>query len=101
MKRKLKLIEFSLVILTSIFIPLLSAYLDYSDLAEVDFPSRDRSFEKPDRVELLVAQQNEFRSFVSGDFSVAFHPEADLFEQFFHLTFQTPSSGQETTILRC
>ena len=101
MKRKLGLIRFSLVILISIFIPLLSAYLDYSDLADADFPSCDRSFENPDQVDLLLAQQNEFRSFVPGSFSVAFRPGIDLFEPYFYFSFQTPSSDQKIIILRC
>jgi hypothetical protein len=101
MKRRLGLIRFPLVILISIFIPLLSAYLGYSDLADVDFPSHDRSFENPDRVDLLVAQRNEPKLFTSGFFSIALRPEIDLLEAFSHFTFQTPPSDQETTILRC
>lgn len=101
MKRRLRLIQFPLVILISIFIPLLSTYLDYSDLADVDFPSHDRSFENPDQVDLLVAQQNEPKLFTSGFFSIALHPGIDLLEQFSHIPFQTPSFNQETAILRC
>jgi hypothetical protein len=99
--RRLRLIPFSFVILISIFIPLLSAYLDYSDLADVDFPPRNRSFENPDQVDLLVAQQNEPNLFTSGFFPIALRPGIDLLGQFFHFTFQTPSSDQSTTILRC
>jgi len=101
MKRRLRLIRFSLVIVISIFIPLLSAYLDYSDLADVDFPSPDRSFENPDPVDLPVARQNEPKLFTSGFFTIALCPGVGLLEQFFHFTFQTPSSDPETTILRC
>jgi hypothetical protein len=101
MQRRLSLTRVSLVILISIFIPLISAYLDYSDLADFDFPSRDRSFENPDQVDLLVAQQNEPKLFISGFFSVALRPGIDLLVQFSHFTFQTPPSDQEITILRC
>ena len=101
MQRRLSLIRTFLIILISIFIPLLSAYLDYSDLADFDFPSPGRSFENPDQVNLLVAQQNEPKLFTSGLFSVALRPGIDLLEQFSHFAFQTPPSDQETTILRC
>ena len=101
MKRKLSLIRISFVILISIFIPLFSAYLDYSDVADVDFPSQDRSFENPDQVDLLVAQRNEPKLFTSGFFSVVLRPGIDLLEQASHFTFQTPSCDQETSILRC
>ena len=101
MKRGLKLIHIFSVILICLSMPLFSAYLDYIDLADVDFPSRDRSFENPDQVDLLVARQNEPRLFASGFFSIALRPGIDLLEQFSHFTFQTPSSDQSTTILRC
>ena len=101
MKRRLSLIRISLVILISIFIPLLSAYLDYSDLGDVNFPTRNRGFENPDQGDLLVAQQNEPKLFTSGFFSIALRLGIDLLGEFFHFTFQTPSSDQSTIILRC
>jgi len=101
MMRRLRLIPFSFIFLISIFIALFSAYLDYSVLADVDFPSHDRSFENPDRVDLLVAQRNEPKLFTSGFFSVALRPGINLLEHFSKSTFQTPSFDQETTILRC
>jgi hypothetical protein len=101
MKRRLRLIRIFLVILISLLIPLVSAYLGYHDLVDVDFPSHERSFENPDQVDLLVAQRNELKLFTSGSVSIALRTGIDLLEQFFHLTFQTPSSDQETTILRC
>ena len=101
MKRRLRLIQFPLIILISVFIPLLSAYLDYSDLADVDFPSQDRSFENPDQTDPLAAQQNEPKLCTSGFFPISLRPGIDLLEPFSHFTFQTPSLDQETTILRC
>jgi len=101
MKRKLRLIQFPLVILVSVFIPLLSSCLDYSDLADVGFPSRDRRFENPDQMDLLVAQQNEPKLVTSGFFPIALRPGIDLLELFSHFTFQRPSYNRETTILRC
>ncbi len=101
MKRRQRLTHIFFVILICLLMPLFSAYVDYFDLADVDFPSRDRSFENPDRVDLLVAQQNEPKLFGSAFFSVVLHPGIDLLEQFSDFTFQTPSSDQETTILRC
>ena len=101
MKRRLSLIHIFLAILISISIPLHSTYLDYSDLADVDFPSRNRSFENPDQVDLLGAQQNEPNLFTSGFFPSALRPGINLLGQFSHFTFQTPSSDQSTIILRC
>ncbi len=101
MKKKLRLIQFPLVILISIFIPLASAYLDYLELSDVDFPSRDRSFQNPDQADLLVAQQNEPKLFTSGFFLIALRPGIDRLEPFSHSAFRTPPSDQETTILRC
>ncbi len=99
-KKRMSLTSIFPAILICFLMPLFSAYLDYVDLSDVDFPSRDRSFENPDQVDLFVAQ-NETRLFVSGFFPVLLRPGIDLLEQFFHSTFQTPSFGQETTILRC
>lgn len=101
MKRRPKLTHIFLAVLICLLMPLFSAYLDYFDLADFDFPSRDRSFENPDQVDLLVAQQNEPKLFASGFFSIPLRPGIDLLEQISHLTLQTPSSDQETTILRC
>jgi len=101
MKRRLRLTRIFLVILISLLMPLFSAYLDYHDLVDVDFPSQERSFENPDQADLLVAQRNEPKLFTSGFFPIALRTGIDLLEQFSHLTFQTPSSDQETTILRC
>ena len=101
MMRRLRFNPFFFVILIFIFIPLLSAYLDHSDLADVDFPTRNKSFENPDRVDLLVAQQNELKLFTSGFFPIARPLGINLVGQFSRFTFQTPSSDQSTTILRC
>ncbi len=101
MKRRLKLTQSLFVILISIFIPLLSAYVDYSDLADVDFPSHDRSFENPEQVDLLVAQQNEPKLFTLGFCSITLRPGIGFLEQTSQTTSQTPSPEQETTFLRC
>lgn len=101
MKRRLKLIQFPLVILISILIPLLSGYLDYSDLADVDFPSRDKSFENPEQVDLLIDQQNELKLFASGFCSITLRPGIGFLEQTSRLTSQAPSSEQTGTFLRC
>ncbi len=101
MKRRLRLTHIFLAILICLLMPLFSAYLDYFDLAEVDFPSPNRSFENPDQVDLFVARQNEPKLFTSGFCSIALRPGIDLLEQFSHITFQTPSFDQETIILRC
>ncbi len=100
MKRRMRLTHIFPVIFICLLMPLFSAYLDYVDLADVDFPSRDRSFENPDQVDLLVVQQNP-RLFAPGYFSVLLRPGIDFLEQFCDTTFQTPSSDQKTSILRC
>jgi len=101
MKRRPRLTRIILAIFICLLMPLFSAYLDYFDLADVDFPSRDRSFENPDQVDLLVAQQNESRLFTSGFFYIVLRPGINLLEQFPDFTFQMPSPDQETTVLRC
>lgn len=101
MKRRPRLASIFLIVLTCLLMPFFSAYLDYFDLADADFPSRDRSFENPDQVNLFVAQQNEPRLSASGLFPIALRPGIDLLEPISRLIFQTPSSDQGTTILRC
>ncbi len=81
--------------------PLFSAYTDYQGLIDFDFPSQERSFENPDQVNLLVAKRNEPKLFASELFSISILAGVDLLEQFSHSILQTPSSSQETTILRC
>ncbi len=101
MRLMLKPIYLLIIILISFFIPLFSAYTDYQDLIDFDFPSQTRRFENPDQVDLLVAQRNEPKLFISDLVSITIRTGVDLLEQFSRLSLQTPSSGQETTILRC
>ncbi len=101
MKRRPRLAHIFPVILICLLMPLFSACLDYFDLADVDFPSRDRSFENPDQVDLLVAQQNESRLFTLGAFYIALGPEISLLEQFPRFAFQTSSPDRKATVLRC
>ncbi len=101
MKRRMRLTRIFPIIFICLLMPLFSAYLDYVDLADVDFPSRDRSIENPDQVNLLVAQENKAKLFVPGCCAIALRSGIDFLELFFDLTFQTPSSDQKTLILRC
>jgi len=100
MKRRMRLTHIFPVILICLLMPLFSACLDYIDLSDVDFPSRDRSFENPDQVDILIIQQNP-KVFTWGCFSIVLRTGIDLFEEFSDLTFQKPSSDQKTAILRC
>ncbi len=101
MQRRMRLTRIFPVIFICLLMPLLSAYLDYVDLADVDFPSRDRSIENPDQINVLIAQENKAKLFVPGCFSIVLRPGIDFLELFSGLTFQTPSSDQKTSILRC
>ncbi len=100
MRLMLKPIYLLIIILISFFMPLFSAYTGYQDLIDFDFPSQTRRFENPDQVDLL-AQRNEPKLFISDLLSITIRTGVDLLEQISRLSLQTPSSGQETTILRC
>lgn len=99
MKRRLTQIFF--VILITLSISLLSAYLDYYDLAEADFLSWNIRFENPDQENLLIDQKIEFKVLISSADSLIFHEVIDLSEQLPRFTFTWSSSDQNTFILRC
>jgi len=99
MKRRLT--QVFLAILITLSVSLLSAYLDYYDLAEADFLSRNISFENPDQENLLMDQQIEFKVFISSVFSLIFHEVIDLSGHLPHFTFPQPFFDQKTIILRC
>jgi hypothetical protein len=99
MKRRLT--QIALVVLITLFISFLSAYLDYYDLAEADFLSRNISFENPDQENLLIDQQIEFRVFMSSAFSLIIHEIIDFSERLPHLTFEPSSLERKIFILRC
>ncbi len=101
MKRRMRLTHILPVVLICFLMPLFSAYLDYIDFADVDFPSRDRSIENPDQVNLLVAEQSKPKLFEMGWFSIVLRPEIDLLEQFSDIALQMPPSDQKTAVLRC
>jgi hypothetical protein len=100
-RMKRRLTQVFLVILITLSISLLSAYLDYYDLAEADFLSRNISFENPDQENLSIDQRVEFKVFISSVFSLIFHEVIDLSEQFLRFTFTRFSFEQKTFILRC
>ena len=99
MKRRLT--QIVLAILITLSISLLSAYLDYYDLAEADFLSWNMRFENPNQENLLLDQQIEFKAFISSVLSLIFHEVIDLSEQLPRLTFTGSSFDQKTFILRC
>ena len=99
MKRRLT--QIVLAILITLSISLLSAYLDYYDLAEADFLSRNVSFENPDQENLLIDQQIEFKVFISSAFSLIIHEVTDFSNHLPRLTLEAPSLEQKITILRC
>ena len=99
MKRRLTQIFF--VILITLSISLLSAYLDYYDLAEADVLSWNIRFENPDQENLLIDQKIEFKVLISSADSLIFHEVIDLSEQLPRFTFTWSSSDQNTFILRC
>jgi len=99
MKRRLT--QVFLVILITLSISLLSAYLDYYDLAEADFLSWNIVFENPDQENLLLDQQIEFKVFISSVFSLIFREIIDLSEHLPRFTFTRYSLDQKTFIPRC
>jgi len=101
MKKRLRLTQFFLAILISIFIPLFSAFLDYYELADADFLSRNINFENPDQENLLIDQHDEFKVFISCASPNRFLPELELLEQFPLSPSATCSLDQKTFVLRC
>jgi hypothetical protein len=99
MKRRLA--QIFLVILISLSIPLLSAYLDYYDLAEAGFLACDISFENSDEDNLSIDRQNEYEAFLPSAFSIRFPSGIDLLGQLPHFSFKTCFLDQKTFFLRC
>lgn len=96
-----RMIQIVLVFLISFSILLLSAYLDYCDLREADFLSRDISFENPDQDNLLTDQHNESKVLISSAFPIGFPPGIDFLEPFSLFNFPTYSPDSKTFVLRC
>ena len=89
------------VIAISIFIPIISTYLSYYNLAEADFLSQDISYENPDQENLSIDQQGESKLLISSTVPIIFPPATDLLEQLLYFPSATCCLNQKTAVLRC
>jgi len=95
------MVQIVLVLLISFSLYLLSAYLNYRDLSEADFVTRDICFENPDQDNLLADQHDESKVLISTASSMKFPERIDFVEQSPAVLFSTPFVSSETFILRC
>jgi len=96
-----RMVQIVLVLLISVSLYLLSSYLNYRDLSEADFVTRDICFENPDQDNLLTDQYNESKVFISIASSMKFPGRIDFVEQSPAVLFTKPFLNPETFILRC
>jgi hypothetical protein len=92
-------IRIFLVIAISLFLPLLSAYMDYYVLMEADFLSASPKFENTDLDCLLLNKKEKFTVF-SG-FSYAFWVASNLIEHLSGFYYQVTCPQVKTPVLRC
>ncbi len=97
MKRKSRVDAFAVIALCFL-LPLISTYMDYYVLIEVDFLSEQPKFESPDLEPLLLVNKQELAR--SGDFPGAVSVATDLPLHFSSLNCHvTPQD--KTPVLRC
>jgi len=96
-KKKHK-IQFFLVIVISLLIPLLSAYIDYYVLMETDYFSTPH-FETPDLDCLLLCKKQTFTA--SSGFSHGIWVANNLAEHFSCLYYQVTFAQAKAFVLRC
>ena len=95
-----------LALLISLFIPILSGYLLYCDLADDDLFSQDSQYENADIDDLFLVSdyQNQlkfFGSIGSNALFPAFVVETNAIEQVFPLCSLLSCLEQKTLLLRC
>jgi hypothetical protein len=90
-----------LVIAISLFIPIISTYLHYYDLAETDFLSNYISYENPDQENLFINQPSDSKVFIPNAYSNVFPWVIGLLEQSFHFPSTICSLDQKALVLRC
>jgi len=95
-----------LALIISLSIPILSAYLIYSDLADDDSFSTDAQYENDDLDDFFLVPdfQNQLKFFPSIESNTlypAFLPETNAIEQVFPICFLPFCIEQETLVLRC
>jgi hypothetical protein len=98
---KIRLTQTFLVIAISLFIPLVSTYHVYFDLADADFFSGDINLGNFDQENLLADQDNESKIFLSDVSSVRSAPILSFLEKFPLLSLKICSPDQMTFVLRC
>ncbi len=111
MLRGFKKPQILLDLIISAFVPILSGYFLYCDLADHDLFSADAEYENADMDDFFLASnfqkqnfQNQLKflgSIGSSTLLSAFLPETNAIEQATPLSSLLSCLGQETFILRC
>jgi hypothetical protein len=101
LKGKSKKLRLSLAVVICLSLPVLSAYLHYNNLMEVDFLSSTLNFENADLEDALwVEQQDPFMVCGLDNLSTLFFSDKN-FHPLHLVSFQKSSSFQKTFVLRC
>ena len=106
MFREFKKFRIFLTLIISLFIPTLSGYLLYCDLAEDDLFSPDAEYEHADIDDFFLVSnfQNQlkfFQSIGSNTLFAVFPPEIYAIEQVFSFCFLSSCVEQKPLVLRC
>jgi hypothetical protein len=101
MKKRFKSKQIFLVMVISVFILALPAYLRCINLSEAKFLSTDLSFENPDQENGPPDNENGLKVFGPSAFFITFFLGAYLFEQPSHFFPQLFSLHHQAFRLRC
>jgi hypothetical protein len=101
MKKRFKRIQIFLVIVVSLFILALPAYLRCTQLSQTKFVSSDLSLENPDQAEGLPDNEKELKVYGPSTLLTMFLLGVNLFEQSSYLFSQALSLRQRIVVLRC
>ena len=98
---KRRIVQTFWIIAISLFIPIISTYLSYYNLAEADFLSHDISYENSDQENLSIDQKDEAKLLISSTVPIIFPSATDLLELFLYFPSATCRLDQKTAVLRC
>ncbi len=100
MKKTFEGIQIFLIVVVSLFILALPAYLHYTQISQIKFVSSDLSFENPDQEEGLADGEKELKVYGSSALLIVFLLGVNLLEHSPYL-FQVLSLQQRIIVLRC
>lgn len=101
MMRRLKKIQFSIILAVSVSLLGLPAYFHYSNLAGADLGSADLSFENPDQDNPFTDHLNVLKISESNDLCGVLLLRNDILQQLPLITFERSSLDENTLSLRC